>query len=512
MLCAQPPLREPRVGRSTPRRALLLLVGALLLASCATTVEEQSWISVQTAHFELVSSASPERTLAMARELERFRAVVMRTTSVQEFDPRVPTRMYVFRSAASFAPFKWTSGLGGYLLPTLRVNYMVVDASATQQQPMSTIFHEYVHFVMRNQGSFHYPLWYGEGLAEYLSTVEFEDDAVHIGRPPELRWQWLANRRMLPLRDVLDAVSLDDRGRDWTAMFYAQAWVLTHYLVLGSERAGEPRAGQDGRYVTLLNQGVAQDAAIEQTFGDLDALQDELREYVARGKIPYLSARASAFPADVSVRSSPVPLSTVQLQLAELQMLLARNGPRHVRHARQLVDRVLAVEPHNIRARILNASILAREGRLTPSELESVLSDVPEDAFLAVQAGDLITGILRGSKMPPAQRLELTDTARRLYGTALALDPESPAALAGLGATYLYDPDPIDGIRALEQARTRVRWSTDVSLLLARLYMRTNETGHRRARALLEEVIVWTHDPRQAQEARAHLGRLTAQQ
>jgi hypothetical protein len=95
--------------------------------------------------------------------------------------------------------------------------------------------------MMRKGTRVHHPYWYDEGLAEYLSTVEYSHDGKFtVGMPSPLR---AGSVRMVRIfadketyeklkpdaRDVLKEVRKSDKKLDDDALYFA-GWALTHYL------------------------------------------------------------------------------------------------------------------------------------------------------------------------------------------------------------------------------------------------------------------------------------------
>ncbi|MFT7411680.1 MAG: hypothetical protein ACI9J4_000019 [Paraglaciecola sp.] len=46
---------------------------------------------------------------------------------------------------------------------------------------MQTVFHEYIHYLVKATGSVNYPTWFNEGIAEFYATIQIKPDHVVIG-------------------------------------------------------------------------------------------------------------------------------------------------------------------------------------------------------------------------------------------------------------------------------------------------------------------------------------------
>ena len=155
------------------------------------------------------------------------------------------------------------------------------------------------------------PVWAGAGLEKgSVPLLEFDEDAHHrggtrvddqrlpdharIGKPIDQHLQLLARTPLLPLKELFavgrDSPEYNERQRQ--GVFYSQAWLLTHYLMLG----GNPAHKANFRQLTpLLRQGQPPEQAFTNAFRtSLPAMEKELRGYLARGRFEPLELSLSA--------------------------------------------------------------------------------------------------------------------------------------------------------------------------------------------------------------------------
>jgi hypothetical protein len=76
--------------------------------------------------------------------------------------------------------------------------------------------------------------------------------------------------------------------QDKGAVFHAECWALTHYLLLKDHAEKTSKVAQ---YVSLVNQHVGPVAAAASVFGDLRTLQRNLEEYIRQRSFNYLETR-----------------------------------------------------------------------------------------------------------------------------------------------------------------------------------------------------------------------------
>jgi hypothetical protein len=135
---------------------------------------------------------------------------------------------------------------------------------------------QYFHYLTRqNIGPL--PPWLNEGLADYWATIDIRDQEILVGRPDYDYLGLLKRKASLPLETLFRA--RDDsphyRREETMTLFYAQSWALTHFL-----QSDEARRRQLALYVSRLGGGADALDAARATFGDLDQLAEDLREYV----------------------------------------------------------------------------------------------------------------------------------------------------------------------------------------------------------------------------------------
>ena len=113
-----------------------------------------------------------------------------------------------------------------------------------------TIVHEYVHVLFDAPGL---PLWLSEGIADYYSTTTLSRDRRRVvlgDRIPAHLAQ--ASRWWVPLSQVLSVPRSARLSNDDTDMsFYAESWLLVHYLMRGTPARG----AQIARFLDLLAGG-----------------------------------------------------------------------------------------------------------------------------------------------------------------------------------------------------------------------------------------------------------------
>ncbi|MCA1590095.1 MAG: tetratricopeptide repeat protein [Acidobacteria bacterium] len=213
----------------------------LLAASVSFSQTADSWISVRSANFHLMGNAAERDLVALANRLERFRWALGQVIPGVKLDSKAQTRFIVFRDAAAYRPFKpkrsdgtLDDGVAGFFIAGDDVNYVTLSLDRGVADSTRTAFHEYLHSLLAtNLSGTGLPLWLNEGLAEYFETMSVDEGGnVALGSAPKNHVRILRNRTRQPIASLvqIDVEELYQMSRYEREFFYAQAWVVTHYL------------------------------------------------------------------------------------------------------------------------------------------------------------------------------------------------------------------------------------------------------------------------------------------
>jgi hypothetical protein len=323
-------MKEP--GHGAPRFAGAVLLAVMATASPSGQVEPHSreWTRAHSPNFTAAGSATFQEMRAVLLELEGFRAALLRSFPGLQLTPAAPTTVVVFRDERSFAPFKPTTAGGerrdsiaGYFLTTPEARYMVVAMHRDMRQTFQHLFHEYTHYVVRqNLGPI--PHWLNEGLAEYYSTLQADPRAGRsvLGQPSPIRLAALSGGQLMPLADVLtyDASATLAQPPERAAAFYAQSWALVHYLQ--HAEAGRHAAGV-GAYLQAIQAGRPVADAVQSAFGmPLRELESRFLGYIRRGSYSHRVLKEPAGGEPVRIAREAMRASDVETLLEALRAAL----------------------------------------------------------------------------------------------------------------------------------------------------------------------------------------------
>lgn len=445
------------------------------LALYAGSVAAHGWYEVRTESFTLLGDVPRKQIQRVAVDVERFREAIGRLTHGYVLEVELPTTLYLFESDRDLTPYKRneqgrTMSVSGYFLPRKFANYMVMDINAGEE-PRRVVYHELVHAMLHATFE-RLPLWLDEGLAEYYASFAYfpATRRIDVGRVMRDHVQTLAVDGLMPFADLFGVTpeSPEYNERDRKGRFYAQSWLLVHYLV------GEPERREVlNRILSAARERPEEEVDVLAALGCADAeLQATLGEYLRASAGTAFTERLEESLPSVSVSVRPLGEPAALLRLTEL---LAHLGGE---------DNLRAAEEHLAAARVAGATgtrlrelagLLAelRGDDATALAQYRRASEAPDarPEFLVRLAYRLLQVAIERSDgtSPPIEVRE----ARALLRRSLAADPNQVDALAAMGKTYLFTPDHAeDGFGFLNRAQRlrpdRVDVPADLACLLSR--------------------------------------------
>lgn len=292
-------------------KIVLRLAGLWLGLSLFAAPALAEWREASSKHFLVYSEGSAQSLQEFATKLEKFdKAMRLRLGFPDEdLGPGNRVRVFVVDNMAAVQRLGRArgSGIAGFYSGRAGGSIAVVPRSngaggRNDLDPATILLHEYSHHMMLQSASAAYPAWFREGFAEFYSTARFEKDgSLGFGAAANHRAWSLVGMSPLPIELLFDPGRRKLSRDEWVATVYGRGWLLTHYLTF--DRA---RSGQLSAYLKAINSGQGSLEAAEATFGDLKALDRELKAYLKRRMIPYLPMKAEL------LRVQPVTVRTLR--------------------------------------------------------------------------------------------------------------------------------------------------------------------------------------------------------
>lgn len=78
---------------------------------------------------------------------------------------------------------------------------------------MQTVFHEYIHYLVKATGLVNYPTWFNEGIAEFYATIQIKPDHVVIGNTLKRRASKNAGSKLIKLDPLMSETNRSKKFR-----------------------------------------------------------------------------------------------------------------------------------------------------------------------------------------------------------------------------------------------------------------------------------------------------------
>ncbi len=501
-------MNYPRVRAGPIVFALAFL--ALALIDHPAVQAKDNWTSVHSQNFQLVGNASEKDIRLVANRLEQFRKVFALLFPSLKLNSPVPTTVIVFKSDSSYKPFKVNPNVAGYFQPGKDVNYITLTSEKlSDDQPYRTIFHEYVHLLVENTMGGTVPLWFNEGLAEYYSTFNISDEnrRVILGDVVRNHVLYLREQKLLPLRTLfaVDYKSPYYNEGNKMNIFYAEAWMLMHYLLQGE---GQQRRPQLARFVDLVRSNLTVDEAFQQAFQiGIDAFEKDFRSYVQGAK--YMATAVTfekKLDFDSQMQSAPVTEGEAEAYLGDLLL-----HTRRLNDAESHLQQALTLSPELPMAEASFGMLRVRQGRLADARqyLEKAVAGNSQNYLTHFYYAYALSGLtFEGSQIVNSYAPEDATTMRAELRKAIALKPDFPESYALLGFINVVRNEEVDEtIELLKRVATMSRSNERVVFMLAQLYIRKQDFAE--ARRLLGPMTGNSPDPELRQQAQSLMEGIT---
>lgn len=201
-------------------------------------------------------------------------------------------------------------------------------------------------------------MWLNEGWAEFYQTTELRDKEALLGEPSPENIMLLRQNRLLPLPVLLtvDHNSPYYHEENKGSIFYAESWVLTHYLTI-HDASQHTHLLSD--YVTQLSKGTDSVTAATRAFGDLQKLQQALENYVTQNSFLGFKMPAVIQVDESAFKSQALP--SVQADAVRADFLAYDH---RTADARALLEEVLKEDPNNASAHETMGFLEFQQGHL----------------------------------------------------------------------------------------------------------------------------------------------------
>lgn len=371
-----------------PLRKLLLFSVLLSLFVTTAHAEFNTWTVYKSPHFRLYSDLDKSKVESALLDFEVFRATLIELLHLNNKD-FVPVDIYVFKSQRDYAKIQPNRKVSGFFRDTVRGPVMVIGPGDFRKLNLSTLYHEYLHYLVRVNSSFRYPRWFDEGTAELYSSLEYDENFVVIGKMAERAAGKYANSGLLDLESLLTKTNILSAPSTTIKKYYSTAWLFVHFLQFSSVNGFDDYSASLTKFLDLNNKGVAPLKAFEQSFSvSIEALQKQLERY--NRKRTLYAKRFTKPKITLNYESNELDQG---LLYANMSHLAFSNGQR------QSSDRfhAQALTLNNPKALSVQSFLLVREGKTVKalSLLEGLVRAKDLDAEVYLNIGQAYKELIR---------------------------------------------------------------------------------------------------------------------
>jgi Tfp pilus assembly protein PilF len=401
------------------------LLGAAAAVAMMPQAAHAEWRRAETGHFIVYSDGSERGLRDYAAKLERFDALMRGQFGLASTAGERKLRVYLVGGPSDLREVRpnVARGTGGFYSASERDVFAVLQRGIDDD----ILLHEYAHHFMYQNFPGFYPGWFTEGFAEFFMTATVDERGkATIGNRNPGRQAQLVRESWLPIDQLLVRRPLDFRDREARQAFYAQSWLLTHYML----QDGDRRRRLDA-YLQATARGMAPVEALGVHFGQTpEQLGGALRDYL-NGTMPFIELQTPATTPAIQMSSLPASADKVLLTTLNLHY------PQEEEIQSQLLADVRAAaaawpqDPLALNA-LAQAELAWGEAAAGEAALTRVLETDPVNvealrlmAEARMRAGDEVDDQER--------RVILYRQARAFLARAIAADPSDYRLFAALG-------------------------------------------------------------------------------
>ena len=478
--------------KSRSRTTVRSLSATLLLAvslAVGETLDEREWLDVRSENFRIHSVLGEKRTIELLRHLEIMHEALGHDVSVAVSAPATPTIILAVDNHDDYVDVGAPAFTSGYFYSDPRENAILIE-DTPDSSGVQIILHEYAHYLNRQAGRIRYPRWFEEGNAEYLSHSRLHNNAFEFARPAVRHIATLGLSGWMPWSTLLEVGDTSTLGLDEGALFYAQSWLLVHFL-RSRPNADQTLPSDLARYSELASQTASATEAFEKSFRvDISALDEELLRY-------YLDRQFASRVLPVSSAFAGFAPRVDDMTQAEARLALARMALRfdNMERAGSWFESVLPDAELRAHAEAGLGRIAGHRGDLdTANErFESAIFHMAWDFNIWMDYAQYWAQRVSTSRNGDERDRYASGLIHALE-SALTIAEATPELNYLMGFAYLAKgKDPLEAIAYLEAAAESAPHDQASRLLLGNAYLYVGRPGE--AIEVAEAVLRFEHEP-----------------
>ena len=447
----------------------------------AAELDQERWCKVSTSEFELFGYLPKGRLQSLADSLLAFNYVTEQFMPGDRIEGH-QLRVVAFRNRKEFLDVFRQEKFIGFMHPSLRQHLLAFVIEEKTGHPLNVAFHEYTHFLARSRLNTYVPLWYEEGFAQFMSTIQLKRNTAIVGEIPRRRLSNAVRRNSVNIQKILNSTPPFDWGSHDPTENYLVAWAITHLLFRGVDAHDQSMRERIPDLLQMMSSGMeANEALMAFTGTDQKSLIALIRSHLGKTaiheEVTHIERQRQPFSLPVSCLNR----TESKVLLGEV---LTNNNPEL---AIEYLESARLDTPNDpdllVALSRAHAADYQKSYELALRAYETDKSNVNANVRLAdlltwpclIQTGDHCSNYL--------------SLAARSYNEALKHAPKRVDAAFGLGVVYLETGRAGDGLNYLRVAHQRAPWSPRTNLFLGDAYRLIG--NDRMAEEYLTKAVLW---------------------
>jgi hypothetical protein len=461
----------------------------------------RDWISYTSQNFTIYSDQKPKEAIALLKEFEIFRGVALFVTGLPNKPENSKMKILVYAKAREYNKIG-PPNTAGFYTDTSDGPRMIVGPDRRSMDKTVILYHEYIHYLVREHSRVIYPRWYNEGFAEVLGATTIKRGKATVGVAPESRLITINYDSPFKVRDLLQPDEERSDSRYYQSRFYAYAWLLTHYLQISSLGDNTHLKAQNQDFLLRYNQGENPVQAFEASFKMTpEEMDTELRNYRSQRQITVLTMSVPDYEGDItqselSANEQTFLLADLAWRVGKEDVALKYLEDIDTKQANAARPLSLAAVLENHKDNTEKAATYADQALALGSDDSKVMTNLSHwqwDNFDRARKVDLETSTF------------LNDTL--VYGEkAIQLDPTNLEAHHFVWESQMENGDDAATARTMMAAYQLSPSNLGINLTIGRFLLSIQKPEL--ARPFLERVLNWSHSEEQRTAIQAVLDRI----
>jgi len=275
------------------KRPLLCIAGMLFIGFLP--MWGATWKYVRYRNIEILSQATEGSTERMSEFIHNYPQLIKRILPRLPIREKWPMRVVITNSNKEFNNLamgeKYSRTVQAYYSDMPDYDLIVINmTSLNRNYYRDVVYHELTHLVLN---SFNFPRWFEEGIAQFFEGMEVTSKTQKIGIIQGHQVREIRIKGLIDWETFFRTTNVHEREASLSniSQFYAQAYLLVHYIMIGADNDEKLRWLD---FLDKLESPFFEESEFKSKLGyDYKALQKRIRKYYSSRRFHYLKVKTS---------------------------------------------------------------------------------------------------------------------------------------------------------------------------------------------------------------------------